>query len=183
MAITVEDGTGKADAETYLSVADFKAYCDARGYAYSGNSDSVIEQKLRLAAAYIDTFARFKAVRLVSDQALEFPRSGLVDWSGITVTGVPKRVKDACAELAFKALSENLYSDADRGGMVKSESVGPISVTYADGAPAQKLFSSAVNLLKPYLRDERDSIGAPVFGGSDEGYFSAGMHDNTSGTT
>jgi hypothetical protein len=178
MALVVEDGTGKADAESYISVAEYKAYADGRGYSYSGLTDPQIEQKLRQGAQYVDTICRFKGVRLVSTQALEFPRSGLIDWSGYEVTGVPKRVKDAQAELTYKAQTESLYTDADRGGQIKSETVGPISVTYMDGAPATKLFTAAMNLLKPYFRSKLDP-GAPFNGQSErDPYFTTTLHDD-----
>jgi hypothetical protein len=176
MTLIIEDGTSKANAESYLSVADFKGYCDARGLSYAGQADTAIEQKLRIATGYIDTVKRYKGSRLTTAQALEFPRDGLTDWGGLEVTGVPGRVKQACAELAFKAFTENLYVDLDRGGMVTSQSVGPISVSYADGAPAGKSFMVAMKLLEPYFRDPKD-VGKPFFVPVDP-YFQLTTHDN-----
>lgn len=176
MTIIVEDGTGRADAESYLTVAAFKAYCDGRGLSYDGQSDTVIEQKLRIATGYIDTVKRYKGERLSAAQSLEFPRANLTDWGGLEVSGVPARVKQACAELAQKAFTENLYADLDRGGMVTSQSVGPISVSYAEGAPAGKSFTVAMKLLEPYFRSG-DTIGQPYFVPVDS-YFTATTHDN-----
>jgi hypothetical protein len=179
--LIVEDGTGKADAESYLSVAEFVAYCDARGLDHGshGHNDTQREIALRKATAYVDTISRYKGQRLAPAQALEFPRDALYDWSGHPVTGVPKRVKDACAELASRALEGDLYEDLDRGGLIRSESVGPISTTYVDGAPAGKVFRVAVQLLEPYVRKDKDLIGKPVFGGTDTpASFAVGMHDN-----
>lgn len=178
MPIIVEDGTGLANAEAYLSVAQFKAWADAWGKSYVGQSDTVIEQKLRIASAYIDTLFRYKGQRLVAAQAMEFPRDGLVDWSGITVTGVPTRVKTACAELVVKAFSEDLYVDLDRGGRVTSETVGPISVSYAADAPAGKTFRFAEQLLAPYVRKDRDLMNPPYFSTSDAAGFESGLMDN-----
>jgi hypothetical protein len=182
MALTVETGAGLANADAYVSQEDFKTYCAARQYDLIGRLPAELDAKLRLAAQYIDTQWRFKGTRLSGAQALEFPRSGLVDWSGFTVVGVPKRLKDAACELAFSALSTDLYEVADRGGRIKSESVGPISVTYSDDAPAGKTFVFATRLLQPYVRDTAD-IGPPEFGGATEGYVSLGMHDDVSAGT
>lgn len=181
MTLIVEDGSGLANAESYLSVATFKSYCDARGLSYAGQVDSVIEQKLRIATGYIDTVKRYKGSRLLSAQALEFPRDGLTDWGGLIVTGVPGRVKQACAELAFKAFTENLYVDLDRGGMVTSQSVGPLSVSYAADAPAGKSFMSAMKLLEPYFRDHKD-VGKPFFVEADA-YFQLTTHDHPESET
>jgi hypothetical protein len=182
MALTVETGAGLAGADAYVSQDDFKSYCSARQYDLIGRQPAELDAKLRLATQYIDTQWRFKGTRLSASQALEFPRSGLVDWSGFTISGVPKRLKDAACELAFAALSTDLYEVADRGGRIKSESVGPISVTYADDAPAGKVFTFATRLLQPFVRDTSD-IGAPEFGGATEGYFTLGMHDDVSAGT
>lgn len=176
MALFVEDGTGTADADAYVSVAALKAYADARGIAYVGHSDTVLEQKVREATIYIDSRYRYKGSRMLGSQALEYPRASLFDWSGHEVTGVPKRVRDACCELALKALTEDLYVDLDRGGKIKSESVGSLSTTYADDAPVGKVWTIAENLLKQYIKS-KDHDPMPVFGGSTTGYFGLGMHD------
>lgn len=180
MPITVENGTGLANADSYLSVQSFKDYADDRGYSYAAFNDTQIERKLRLATQYVDTIQRYKAQRLQASQALEFPRLELYDWSGLLVTGVPMRVKQATAELAFRALSGELYEDLDRGGQVQSESVGPISVTYKDGAPVGKWFTFAMNLLEPFKKEKKDLMGTPAFGGAVDGYFSLDLHKNPS---
>lgn len=180
MPLVVEDGTGKADADSYHTVAGFKIYCDDRGMSYSGHSDTDIERALRQGSFYIDTAFRFKGNRNLASQALEFPRANLVDWSGYTITGLPVRVVRACCELAFRALSQPLLEDLDRGGKVVSESVGSISVTYAQDAPAGKTWQAAQKLLEPYIRDPKER-GAPYFVASESSGFSLGQHDNQTG--
>lgn len=178
MALTVENGTGLAGADAYISLVEFKTFCSDRNYRWESFEDFQLEASIRLATSWIDTYSRYKGSRLASSQALEFPRTDLTDWSGYTVTGVPKRVKDACAELAFKGLSEPLYQDLDRGGMITSESVGPISVSYSEGAPAGKVWQFAVNLLKPYVRDPNNFRGPLWTEPTTEPVFNVGMNDN-----
>lgn len=163
MALVVEDGTGLSNAAGYVSVAAFKAYCDARGMDYSDYGTPEIEQAIVRATTYIDGYKRYKGSRKSVEQALEFPRNNLSDWGGLAVTGVPRQVANACAELAFKALSETLSVDLDRGGKVVTESVGPISVTYSDDAPAGKQYTAAHNMLAQFVRTD---------GGTPEPFFS-----------
>lgn len=177
MSLVVENGTGLADAESYLSVADFKSYCTKWGYDYGATTDTVIEQKLRIATNFIDTNFRYKGIRLVQTQGLEFPRQNLYDWSAYEVTGLPARVIKACAELAFKSIGENIYVDLDRGGKTTSESVGPISVSYAEDAPVGKTYRFAENLLKPYLRTEGSFMNPVFFETSEEPDFERGQFD------
>lgn len=186
MALVVEDGTGKSNADSFVSLADFKTYCDNRGYDYSASSDSVMEQKLRLASDYISSKWKYKGTRYLAGQSLEFPRTGLYDDSSYVVSGVPLRVRNAACELAFTALTESLFENLDRGGKVTSESVGPISVSYAADAPAGKVFSVAEALLSPFIRTvQRDRFApgvaasqATAFAESDPGYFKLGGMDN-----
>lgn len=177
MPLIVETGAGLSGADAYVSLTEFKTFCSERNYRWEEAEDFVIEAAIRMATGWIDTYNRYKGTRLLAAQALEFPRADLIDWSSHTITGVPKRVKQACSELAYKALSQSLYTDLDRGGMVQSESVGPISVTYAAGAPPGKVWQFAQKLLEQYIRDPLDFNG-PLWTTPDTGYqFTIGMND------
>lgn len=67
-------------------------------------------------------------------QQTQWPRNGVVDDNGDTITGIPEAVKQACAELAWRVLSgANLQPDYDKnlvgnGGVVSSvtKKVGPL---------------------------------------------------------
>ena len=188
MSLVVEDGTGLAEADAYVSLAELKTYWLNRGVDLTDTSeDDQLEAKVREATDYIDTIGRIKGGRATGTQALEFPRTQCLDWSGYEVTGLPARVKKACAELVYKALTtgQTLYADAARGGKVRSESVGPISVTYADDAPTGTVFTQAMNLLAPLMVGPGGSKKAvPVVSSSavaaSSGAPFIGMHDITS---
>lgn len=177
MALVVEDGNGLTNAEAYVSVAAFKSFCDGYGYSYAGKTDPQIEVALRQAADYIDTEFRYKGIRKAAAQAMEFPRDGLVDWSGHAVTGVPARVMRANSELAFKSFSGALREDLDRGGMVTSESVGPISRSYSPDAPGGKVYQQASKLLAPFVRGESTDDPVPFYSTSESPLFEVGMMD------
>lgn len=179
--ITVEDGTGLAGADSYCSTSFADTYHDARGNtAWAAVAAGPKERALVQAAQYIDTIQRYKGTRLTATQALEFPRSGCVDWSGYAATGVPAAVAKACAELALRALTGPLYADLARGGRVTSESLGPISTSYAADAPVGVSYVAAMNLLQQYAR--QPGIAAPfstpfVSEASSPMSFGIGMHD------
>lgn len=126
MALVVEDGTGLADAEAYIAVADADAYHAARGNAaWAALATEAKEAALRLGADYMGAVygLRWCGARLTTTQALDWPRDA---------EGVPAAVVRANAELALRASAGALL--ADQGPAVKSETVGPLSVTYMDGA-------------------------------------------------
>jgi len=72
-------------------------------------------------------------------QSTEWPRQGVVDFSGDTVNGIPKAVKAACAELAIRVINGTvLQPDYDpglvgAGGIVSSvtKKVGPLETVFA----------------------------------------------------
>ena len=60
-------------------------------------------------------------------------------------------MKDACAELAFQALSASLVIVNDRGGAIKRQKVDVIEIEYADNAPTQKSYDFVDMIIKPVL--------------------------------
>ena len=137
MAFVVQQDTPVASANSYVAVADFKAYHADRGNTFTAE-DTAIEQALVKATDYLDTRFRFVGCRDAKDQTTEWPRDHAYDDRGDNVEGVPQAVKDATCEYALRAISADLLSDPTRDATgraikSKSESVGPIkeSVEYA----------------------------------------------------
>lgn len=169
MALIVEDGTGKADSESYLSVSDATTYHDARGNtAWSGlGTDALREQALRKATDYLVQVYRMRwgGYRSNGTQALDFPRALLrmPDYSyaglnGYTTIGgnyyyvndeVPQEVKNACAELALKSISGELAPDLERS--VVKEKIDVIEVEYDKNALQYTRYRAIDNMLAPFL--------------------------------
>lgn len=162
MALVVEDGTGKTDAESYLSEADADAYHAARSanatWAAALAADK--EQALRLATQYLDTTYQdcWNALRWSNNQKLDWPRSGLViDGVGYNADDIPQQLLDATAELALKVVSggDTLFADMSDEGTLASKSVrvGPItkSVSYAGGSRGVKRYRLVEQLISPLI--------------------------------
>lgn len=180
MALVVEDGTGKADADSYLSLSDYKTYCTAHGHDLAARADADLESDLRNATIYIDANYRFRSTKRTADQALEFPRAvGAVDRDGLALADVPSRLKWAEAELAFIASSgdgADLQPPSTMG--IKSESVGPISVTYTDnGVPSQTAYIKVTGILRPITRLDQLPPQAVMTGPTSEPFFGVNLHD------
>jgi hypothetical protein len=144
MALIVEDGTGKPDAEAYIAVADADAYFAARGKAeWAALDASAKEAALRNGADYMgaEYGQRWKGCRSTSVQALDWPRTAS--------DAIPKVIARANAELALRSLLGDLMPDED--AQVTQEVVGPLSVTYAQGARQAPRFAFVDNLVGPWL--------------------------------
>jgi Putative DnaT-like ssDNA binding protein len=107
MAIIVEDGTGKTDANSYASVAEANAYFANRPSqdAVWDNAGSAEKQEaLILATAYLDAEygGQWAGTKRTMDQALDWPRTDAVTTDGhsIEISEIPARLKRATFELA-----------------------------------------------------------------------------------
>lgn len=135
MAVNVQDDAGDvANANAYISVADFKAYHDDRGNSY-GTDDAAIGVAIVRATDYIDTRFQFVGVKNSGTQTTQWPRIAsagtqlvetldndtfspfivvgvpptdpilLVGPNGETITGIPQAIKNATAEYALRSLN------------------------------------------------------------------------------
>jgi len=154
MALVTEDGTGKSDAESYISVADTTTYFSVRGNTTWAAiaTDALREAYLRNATEYmIQVYReRWEGVRYTEDQALDWPRQGVVrdSWQ-VDIDEIPVEVQRACAELALKASTGELAPDLTQG--VVREKVDVIEVEYDKSSPQYTRYRSVDAMLKPYL--------------------------------
>jgi len=149
MAFVVEDGSGKADANSYVSVADADAYHvdHSASTDWSGAENAVKEKALRLATQYLDVSyeGRWRGAKADSDQALAWPRCYAYDNDDYAYDSdaIPQKLADAAAELALRVVEgDTLLDDISKPGIVKRESVGlgPLSksVDYQGGTSPVK---------------------------------------------
>lgn len=163
MSLTVEDGTGLSNAESYISAADAGTYHSNRGNTtWASLSDAVKEQCLRKATDYMVAMYRgqWQGDRISSDQSLDFPRSGVVvDNVDIDSDSVPDKIKNACAELALKANSDDLFEDQDQAMI--SLGVGSLNIAYDKASPQRKRYMLVEAMIAPFLIN-RSSINVSL---------------------
>lgn len=152
--LIVEDGTGKPDAEAYISVTDADAYFAARGNAAWGALDTTAKEvALRKGSDYMGAAygAQWRGERVSATQALDWPRKCVrVDHFDLPSTAVPSAVARANAEMAVRSIGGDLQ--ADQSSQVKQETVGPITVVYSDGARQGVKYAAVDGLLASLLR-------------------------------
>lgn len=128
MALIVQGSTDTVGANAYLSLADFKAYHEARGVDLSDYDDAGMEASIVKATQYVDIRFAYKGQRTSKEQELQWPREFCYNDRGDSVDGVPKAVKNATAEYALRSLVAPLLPDPAAGAEIKSkkEKVGEI---------------------------------------------------------
>ena len=175
MALEVEDGTGKSNAESYSSVADCTAYAVARGLSFSASPEEDAEAALRRATAWLDgTYrARFTGQRSNGrDQALQWPRTDATDAEGNDIASdeIPVEIVQATCEAAVRELATPgaLSPDVVPGQVIASAAVtGAVSVTYAGGGlgvDGQRTVATVIDDILSSLIGARAKSGAAVFG-------------------
>lgn len=170
MTLVVEDGTGLANANSYVSVTEADAYwagMGADGTSWQALTTAQKEAALILATRYINNAGifRYRGTRKSYEQRMEWPRTGAAERNGPAIpdTVVPWRVKDAVLAASLEATKGALEPRLKRGGKVVSSRVDAISVTYATDAPATDTLVAVDGLLGPLLRTGRDHDTAPFF--------------------
>ena len=127
----VEDGTGKDDSTSYVTVDEYRQYWLNRGTDYSATADATIQGYLNAATEYIDNSYNFIGESTNYTQALEWPRYGALERFGEDIDRdlIPQKLKDAVCYMANQVT--NGINQIDAG--VSSESYGKVSRTYNSG--------------------------------------------------
>jgi hypothetical protein len=151
MSLTVETGTGLDDADSYVTVAEARAWADLRGLTLPAD-DTTVEQLLRKASDFIETHrTRFRGIKTSATQALQWPRKGAtIDGSDLAEDEIPNVLKQAQIRLAVDAVDTDLQPTGE-GREVASETVGPLSTSYVKQGTGtvRPQFNAAMALLEP----------------------------------
>ena len=160
MAIIVEDGTGKIDAESFASVVEADAYV-AKWYGAHADwgvlDEAGKEVSLRRGTLFVGS-REYKGVRAVEDQAQSWPRiyMGWIDGHYVDNSEMPVNIINASIEAAVRdAEGEILFPDHyDQRIASESKGVGPLTkkYTYEYGKEPGKTFESVEKLIRPFLK-------------------------------
>lgn len=148
-AIVVEDGTGLSNSNSYVSVSDATDLLAEINVttAWTGLSSAAQTGYLIRATSVIDTqFVFFGSLLVLTQQftqALAFPRYGLFDTDARSITGLPRNLLEATAELAYFLSTQDVISDA-AGREADLVKVGPVQVTISAQGRIKKLVPDSV---------------------------------------
>ena len=156
MTLIVEDGSGVANANSYITLAEARSYAIQRGVTLSA-TDSALEVDLIKSMDYLESQrSNYKGVKTSPTYALQWPRYGVsIDGTEIASNVIPVELKNAQAQLAMAiATGVDLLPTATGAAFVVSEKVGPIETKYAEnvstsGVPIVRAVDA---LLAPLLR-------------------------------
>lgn len=166
--LTVETGAGLADADSYVSVAGFKAHCDRQGLDYSGYDDAAIEIALRKATQWIDaTYGPvFKGTWSTATQALQWPRVGVIYRNkDVDAYEIPSHLVAATSEATFRVLrdADALMPDTPAQA-VKRDKVGDVETEFRTASATPSL--GGFKVIDAFLADLITGQAKAYFGRS-----------------
>lgn len=164
--LIVEDGTGVENANAYDTFENVSAYFEEQGYEWNSTASpdpdstqltAIIRGTRALDAIYGDRLTGSKVGGRA--QSLLFPRTGMEDndCEEIADDVVPIEWKRAMYEMAWREYGEpgSLTPDYVQTARTVSETLGPLSVTYASSSggwlDAQPVLTLVDKILLPLL--------------------------------
>lgn len=145
--IVIEDGSGVAGANSYVTEAELLAYAVDRDVTLSG-TPSVLLIK---AMDYLEQ-QNFKGEKNSNTQPLVWPRYGVwIDGFAIDSDTIPQLLKDAQIEAAISIDGSN-DPLADIGREVKKQKLEGLEIEYMDGARQKTSNAKMDNKLRKLLK-------------------------------
>lgn len=152
MALTIEDGSIVANADSYATVVQLRAFAAKRG-ATVPTPDADCEKILIKAMDYLATLEdSYKGVRVSATQALSWPREGVsINGFEFPANDIPQQLIDAQCSLAISAMTVDLLPTGTVGerGAVIRQKVGSIERAFAE--PSSYRSTPALRAANPFL--------------------------------
>lgn len=153
MTLIIEDGSNVSGANSYITVAEYTAWANARfgaSRASLPSDEAAYEALIYRAMDYFEA-QPFKGLKVNDSQPLQHPRSGLViDGYYVDTNEIAKEVKLSLYELAYVEERGNseLASIGRQDEMIK---VGPITVKTSDNAASRTVNVSVPNAMRKLI--------------------------------
>ena len=150
LPLIIEDGSGKSDADSYVSVAEADAYHQRMGnglwsQAFEDGTDIPARKDaaLRKAAVFLDGYvlSRVTGARKSPRQGLLFPRAGMTDHAGAAVdeASIPQAYKAAQCEAALLVLlGTQLTVEAAAGPLLRRRRTGELEKEWIEDSYCKK---------------------------------------------
>jgi hypothetical protein len=140
---------GAANANSYLTRAEADIYFGDRLFAsrWTGASNDNKDQALLWATKLIDATIIFTGEKTAASQALEWPRTGMLDRNGdaVSTSTIPQLLKDITAEVALTLLASDRLAESDASVQgLSSLRAGPVTLTFKESIPAPKAVAETI---------------------------------------
>lgn len=153
VTFTVEDGTGKAGANSYASEANGDDYHLKHLYAgdWTAASSGDKQKALMMATRLLDDHFRWEGRKVGDTQALAWPRFNIFDADGFLVQSntLPPALLDATAETARGLISADRTAETDDRGFSRIKA-GSVEVVIDPGDRKPVITAVVRRMLAPF---------------------------------
>jgi len=164
--IIIEDGTGVANANSYITLADALTQAIQMGLDFTNGT----EEQLIQGVVEINKYSlHFLSTRTYAIQAalIDFPRNAFTDNNGFPVASdeIPQGVISAQVQAAVDVLNGySVYGTTDGKNVSAEEVVGAVKVAYFNNGTSNDSEGgnrslATINYLKPYIAPSSDLVG------------------------
>lgn len=189
LTIIVEDGTGVANANSYVDVATLRTFASMRGVVLPASDDAVVPFLIQ-AMDYLESLD-YIGTQTLNPPNLQWPRTpptdtdddmAMIGWDypfGYYLEDddpdtsdetppfgnneIPQRLKNAQMQLALAANSGMTLVPSSNGQFVVSEKIGPLETRYSEIRGSQMPSFPVVDaLLEPYINVSSQGITTAV---------------------
>lgn len=149
MPHVIENGTQVANATSYVSLLDVRAYAVARGLTFTEDDtlgDGYVQRAMDVAES-----ESYLGERVSSSQALSWPRRGVyLHGFELSTSTIPGALKNAVCQLSVDLQAQPIDAPTD-GRIITQEVIGPLSTTYADSGQPVAQFPAYRRLVRLLL--------------------------------
>ena len=134
MALTIEDGSIVANADSFTTDAELQAYATARGVTLPTTEAERDALQIKAVDYLFSVESKMKGNRISQDQELPYPRCG-VDLNGFIVPSdsIPDSLKNAQMELAIYANDNEILVNEQVSNLASFDVKGVYSESYGSG--------------------------------------------------
>ena len=164
MALVIENGSLVSGANSFVSVAEARAFAEARASTLP-EDDGAVEVALIVAMDYLESLrAEYQGAKVApATQALQWPREGVsLDGWEVPATVIPDVLKSAQCQLAIEAAGGLDLMPTGNGREVIRKKVDVLETEYAPGAggSVQPVLAKVRAYLAPLLKGGGKRLGA-----------------------
>ena len=149
MALVVETGVGLADADSFISLFDARAFAAKYGINLPAD-DAAAEVALRQGCQYVELQQKcFSGSRLTTTQALSWPRAGATNVYGVEYADgvIPAQLGFAQVYAAAEyATGKDVRASDDGLSVASKEVTGAVAVSYFNNGKTGKTLSITKSL-------------------------------------
>lgn len=166
VALVIEDGTGVASANSWVTRAEVQTYVDTyypSHTEWTAATDDAKDEAIVKAAQYLELVygTRWRGRKVARDQAMHWPRYDVYDNDGYlrSYEAIPTKLKDAQCEVTLRAVAGttllvDISAGADPALTSKRVKAGPIETEkkYAGATSTHPVFDTVNYSLRELIR-------------------------------